>query len=417
MTLLVTLVGASQRVSANSARSTKIRELASYLKSLAADEIGVAVHYLSGEIPQGRIGIGYSTLRAAASTPPAEAGTLTLTELDHALTALAAVRGSGSTGRRAEALRDLFSRATRDEQEFLLHLLVGELRQGALAGVMVDAVAAASEVPVAQVRRAAMYSKSLGAVANVALLEGAPALERFQLEMFAPILPMLAQTAADVGEALTELGGEVELEWKMDGARIQAHKVGDEVRLYTRSLNDVTVAVPEIVESVRGLSEHTLVLDGEAIAFDSSGRPHPFQVTMRRFGRKLNVEALRGELPMRAFFFDCLRVGEQSPRASGLRRSSGRCRRKCSYRASSPRLRPRRMPFTMPRWRPDTKVSWPSLWIPLMRQEIGVRVGSKSSEPTPWISWCSPRNGAMDVAPVSYPTFTWAHWIRPPGTT
>jgi DNA ligase 1 len=312
MTLLVTLVGASQRVSANSARSTKIRELASYLKSLAADEIGIAVHYLSGEIPQGRIGIGYSTLRAAASTPPAETGTLTLTELDHALTALAAVRGSGSTGRRAEALRDLFSRATRDEQEFLLHLLVGELRQGALAGVMVDAVAAASEVPVAQVRRAAMYSKSLGAVANVALLEGAPALERFQLEMFAPILPMLAQTAADVGEALTELGGEVELEWKMDGARIQAHKVGDEVRLYTRSLNDVTVAVPEIVESVRGLSEHTLVLDGEAIAFDRSGRPHPFQVTMRRFGRKLNVEALRGELPMRAFFFDCLRVGEQS---------------------------------------------------------------------------------------------------------
>jgi DNA ligase 1 len=186
------------------------------------------------------------------------------------------------------------------------------LRQGALAGVMVDAIAAASEVPVTQVRRAVMYSKSLGAVAGVALLEGAKALERFQLEMFAPILPMLAQTAADVREALTELGGEVELEWKMDGARIQAHKVGDEVRLYTRSLNDVTVAVPEIVESVRGLSEHTLVLDGEAIAFDTQGRPHPFQVTMRRFGRKLNVEALRGELPMRAFFFDCLRVGEQS---------------------------------------------------------------------------------------------------------
>jgi len=312
MTLLVTLVGVSQRVSANSARSTKIRELASYLKTLTADEIEIAVHYLSGEIPQGRIGIGYSTLRAAASSPPSEAGTLTLTELDHALTALAAIRGSGSAGRRAEALRALFSRATSDEQRFLLHLLVGELRQGALAGVMVDAIAAASEVPVSQVRRAVMYSKSLGAVATVALLEGAKALERFQLEMFAPILPMLAQTAADVGEALTQLGGEVEFEWKMDGARIQAHKVGDEVRLYTRSLNDVTVAIPEIVETVRGLSEHTLVLDGEAIAFDTRGRPHPFQVTMRRFGRKLNVEALRGELPMQAFFFDCLRIGEQS---------------------------------------------------------------------------------------------------------
>ncbi len=299
-------------MSANSARSTKIRELASYLKTLAADEIGLAVHYLSGEIPQGRIGIGYATLRAAASSAPAETGTLTLTELDHALTALASIRGAGSTGRRAEALSNLFSRATPDEQTFLLHLLVGELRQGALAGVMVDAIAAASEVPVSQVRRAVMYSKSLGEVASVALLEGARALERFQLEMFAPILPMLAQTAADVGEALTQLGGEVEFEWKMDGARIQAHKVGDEVRLYTRSLNEVTVAIPEIAEAVRGFPEHTLVLDGEAIAFDTKGRPHPFQVTMRRFGRKLNVEALRGELPMQAFFFDCLRIADRS---------------------------------------------------------------------------------------------------------
>ncbi len=177
---------------------------------------------------------------------------------------------------------------------------------------MVDAIAAASEVPVAQVRRAVMYSKSLGTVASVALLEGAQALERFQLEMFAPILPMLAQTAVDVGEALTELGGEVEFEWKMDGARIQVHKAGDDVRIYTRSLNDVTVAIPEVVETARTFPEHTLVLDGEAIAFDSRGRPHPFQITMRRFGRKLNVEALRGDLPIKGFFFDCLRIGEHS---------------------------------------------------------------------------------------------------------
>jgi DNA ligase 1 len=222
------------------------------------------------------------------------------------------MRGAGSAGRRAGVLRELFGRASIDEQKFLLNLLVGELRQGALAGVMVDAVAAASDVPVAQVRRAVMYSKSVGAVASVALLEGAEALERFQLEMFAPILPMLAQTAVDVGEALAELGGEVELEWKMDGARIQAHKVGSEVRIYTRSLNDVTVAIPEIVETVRAFPEHTLVLDGEAISFDSKGRPHPFQITMRRFGRKLNVEAFRGELPIQAFFFDCLRCGEAS---------------------------------------------------------------------------------------------------------
>jgi DNA ligase-1 len=123
---------------------------------------------------------------------------------------------------------------------------------------------------------------------------------------------MLAQTAADVGEALAELHGPVEFEWKMDGARIQAHKSGDQVRLYTRSLNEVTAAIPEIVAMVQGFAPHTLVLDGEAIAFDTHGRPHPFQITMRRFGRKLDVEAMRGELPIQAFFFDCLRLGEES---------------------------------------------------------------------------------------------------------
>jgi DNA ligase 1 len=307
MTLLTNLVGTSLRVGANPARSTKIRELAAFLRTLAADEVEIAVHYLAGEIPQGRIGIGYSTLKTAAASPPANAGTLSIGELDHSLTTLAGIRGSGSTARRTEALQALFSRATADEQQFLLHLLVGELRQGALAGVMVEAIAAASDVPVAQVRRAVMYSKSLGLVASVAMLEGAAALGRFQLEMFAPILPMLAQTAADVGEALTGLGGEVEFEWKMDGARIQVHKVGTDVRIYTRSLNDVTVAVPEIAEAVRGFPTHTLVLDGEAIAFDPKGRPHPFQITMRRFGRKLNVEALRAQLPIQGFFFDCLR--------------------------------------------------------------------------------------------------------------
>jgi DNA ligase-1 len=312
MTLLHSLVSTSQRVGATAARLAKVRELATFLRSLPPDEIETAVHYLSGEIPQGRIGIGYSVLKAAAAHSPAQAGTLSIVELDHALTALAAIRGSGSAARRSQALRDLFSRATPGEHEFLLRLLVGELRQGALAGVMVDAIAAAAEIAVARVRRAAMYSKSLGAVARVALLEGAEALGKFQLEPFAPIAPMLAQTAADVAEALSELQGEVEFEWKMDGARIQVHKVGDDVRIYTRSLNEVTGAVPEIVATVRGFSEHTLVLDGEAIAFDAKGRPHPFQVTMRRFGRKLNVEALRGDLPIQAFFFDCLRVGDQS---------------------------------------------------------------------------------------------------------
>ena len=312
MTLLQNLVDTSQRVGATPARLAKVRELAAFLRALPPDEIDTAVHYLSGEIPQGRIGIGYSVLRSAAANPPAQAETLSIAELDQSLTALASIRGSGSAARRTQALRELFSRATPGEHKFLLHLLVGELRQGALGGVMVDAIAAAADIPVVQVRRAAMYSKSLGAVARAALVEGAAALGRFQLELFAPIAPMLAQTAADVGEALSELPGEVEFEWKMDGARIQAHKIGDDVRIYTRSLNEVTGAVPEIVDTVRGLPEQTLVLDGEAIVFNAKGRPHPFQVTMRRFGRKLNVETLRGELPIQAFFFDCLRLGDRS---------------------------------------------------------------------------------------------------------
>jgi DNA ligase 1 len=209
-------------------------------------------------------------------------------------------------------LKDLFARATPDEQHFLLRLLVGELRQGALAGIMIESIAAAAELPAAQVRRAAMYSTSLGAVARTALLEGAEGLEAFKLELFSPISPMLAQTAADPAEALAELGGEVAFEWKMDGARIQVHKRGDEVRVYTRSSNEVTDAVPEIVETIRALPQASLILDGEAIAFDESERPHPFQITMRRFGRKLKVEESRAELPIKAFFFDCLRFGENT---------------------------------------------------------------------------------------------------------
>jgi DNA ligase-1 len=312
MTLLTHLVDASRRVGAATARLAKVRELASFLKALSSAEIEIAVDYLSGETPQGKIGLSYKTLRAAAASPGAPEGTLSIAEIDSCLTTLAGIRGAGSAGRRAQALSELFSRATPEEREFLLRLIVGELRQGALAGVMIDAIAAAAEVPAATVRRAAMYSKSLGAVARAALLEGAEPLAKFQLELFVPASPMLAQSAADVAEALKELPGELAFEWKMDGARIQVHKMSDEVRIYTRSLNEVTGAVPEIVEAVRGFAARSLILDGEAIAFDSADRPHPFQITMRRFGRKLDIESLRAELPIRAYYFDCLHVDGQS---------------------------------------------------------------------------------------------------------
>lgn len=312
MTLLSTIVETSATVAATSARLAKVRELAACLKTFAADEIVIGVAYLSGETPQGKFGIGYAVLKEAGCSPAASSPALTLLEVDRRLTVLATIRGSGSTARRAQALGELFSRATQAEQQFLVRLLMGELRQGALAGVMVDAIAAAAKIPVAKVRRAAMYAESLGTVAHAALTQGESALSNFQLELLSPVAPMLAQTAADVSEALEQLGDDAVFEWKMDGARIQVHKAGDSIHIYTRSLNDVTAAVPEIVETVQSLPARELILDGEAIAFTSTGRPHPFQITMRRFGRKLDVAKLREELPIRAYFFDCLRSGDES---------------------------------------------------------------------------------------------------------
>lgn len=312
MTLFATLVGTSQRVGATRARLAKIGELAELLAALDPQEIEIATLYLSGELPQGRIGIGYAMLEAAATTAAAQAATLTIVEVNRRLATLAATRGSGSTPRRAYLLTELFALATADEQAFLVRLLAGELRQGALGGLMVEAIAAAARIPVAPVRRALMYAHSAGVVARLALLEGAGALGRFQLELFSPVSPMLAQTAVDAGDALRQLRGEVAFEWKLDGARIQVHKQADEIRVYTRALNEVTGAVPEIVDLVRTLPARALILDGEAITVDAAGRPHPFQITMRRFGRKLDVEAVRAGLPIHAFFFDCLRLDEQS---------------------------------------------------------------------------------------------------------
>jgi DNA ligase-1 len=312
MTLLAKLVDTSQRVIASSSRLGKVRELATYLRSLPVEETAIAVHYLSGQLPQGRIGIGYAVLRAVAGSSSASEPTLSIAEVDRGLDALAADRGAGSGVRRADALRVLFARATEAEQQFLIDLVMGELRQGALAGVMVEAIAAAADLPAALVRRAAMYAADLGMVARVAMQEGAAALGNFRMELFSPVTPMLAQTAADVAEALRELHGESAFEWKMDGARIQLHKRADDVRIYTRTLNEVTSALPEIAELGRTFFARELVLDGEAIAFNGSGRPHPFQVTMRRFGRKLDVDQVRRELPISAFFFDCLYVDGRS---------------------------------------------------------------------------------------------------------
>ncbi|HEY7889682.1 MAG TPA: ATP-dependent DNA ligase [Steroidobacteraceae bacterium] len=325
MTLLAELVSTSSRVGGTSSRLAKVREIARLVAELSHEEIAIGVSYLAGELPQGRIGVGYAALQvAAASTGQApEEGSLTLEQTNRRVAELADIRGGGSTARRAAALGDLFGRATAEERTFLLRLLAGELRQGALAGVMIDAIAAASAVPVADVRRAAMYSGSLADIALAAMTAGIAGLARFQLQLFSPAAPMLAQTAADVGEALAQLGGgDIALEWKLDGARVQAHKDAEQVRLFTRTLNEVTDALPEIVATVRALPARTLVLDGEAIAYDAGGRPHPFQITMRRFGRRLGVEKLLTELPVRAYFFDCLRIDERSLADRPLRERS-----------------------------------------------------------------------------------------------
>jgi DNA ligase-1 len=312
MSQLALIVETWKRVAETTRRTVKVRELSTCLRQLGEDEIDIGVLYLAGETPQGKIGVGYSALRDASAAPAASAARLTLLQVDRALTMLASVRGSGSAAERSRQLHELFSLATVDEQGFLVRLLVGELRQGALAGVMADAISVAAELPLAQVRRAVMYAKHLGLVAQVALREGSQGLAKFQLDTLSPVAPMLAETAGDVAEALQQLGGEAAFEWKVDGARIQVHKLDDAIRVYTRNLNDVASAVPEVVEVVKALSAREFVLDGETVALDKAGNPLPFQITMRRFGRKLDIETLRRELPLHAFFFDCLKLNGQT---------------------------------------------------------------------------------------------------------
>jgi DNA ligase-1 len=208
-------------------------------------------------------------------------------------------------------LGELLARATEAERDFLFRLLTGELRQGALESLMIDAVATAADVPVASVREAAMLAHGIASVAQAAITERAAGLRRYALAPMQPIAPMLAQPASDIAEALAAFGTAA-FEWKLDGARVQVHKVGGDVRIFTRNRNDVTASAPEIVEAVRAADAHALILDGEAIALKDNGAPEPFQVTMRRFGRTLDVDAMRESLPLSVFFFDCLRIDDQA---------------------------------------------------------------------------------------------------------
>ena len=303
------LAEVSAGVAATSGRLEKIARLAALLSELPADEIAIAIGFLTGWPRQGKIGVGWSSVATARETEPATTSTLELHDIDLIFDQLQSTKGKNSSAKRAQLLAELFSRATQREQQFLSGLLVGEVRQGALEGVLTEAVAKAASIATDNVRRAAMMAGDLGVVAEAALRDGEAGLDQYDLQIFRPVQPMLADSAPTVADALAS-GNTVAVEWKLDGARIQVHRRDERVHVYTRGLLDVTDAVPEVVDAVRALPSRELILDGEVIALNPDGRPRSFQTTMQRFGRRLNVLKLRDELPLTAFFFDLLLDGE-----------------------------------------------------------------------------------------------------------
>jgi len=303
--LFADVVATSDAVASTRSRSTKIAALAELLGRLAPVEVGAAVAFLTGEPRQGRVGVGWATVFRLDVTPAPEP-TLSIADVDRALDRIALTTGGGSVAGRETILRELLGRATPAEADFVRRLLVGELRQGALAGLMSDAVARAAAVPAALVRRAVMLSGDLGRVAVVARTEGAAGLRRIGLEVGRGVLPMLAAGAPDVDTALADVGA-ASVEWKLDGARIQVHRLDDDVRIYTRNLNDVTGRLPGVVDWTRTLPVRAVVLDGEAIGVDDDAQPHAFQDTMSSFGRERDtVGGAAGALD--AFFFDVLHL-------------------------------------------------------------------------------------------------------------
>jgi DNA ligase-1 len=301
---LVRVVETSQRIAETTKRLEKISLLSALLRELRGEEIEIVTAILSGRIRQGRIGVGSRTVREAMTQAASEPA-IELLEMDRTFDLLARVSGSGSERRRGELLQQVMSRATAPEQQFLAEILLGGLRQGALEGIMLEGLASATGIKLDRVRMAAMVAGDLTRVARALLERGEAGASEFSIRLFQPVQPMLAQTAEDVVEALDDLG-EASLEYKLDGARVQVHKSGDEVKVFSRAMNDVTIAVPEVVEAARALPAQTVILDGEALSLKPDGRPHPFQVTMRRFGRRLDVEKMRAELPIAPFWFDLL---------------------------------------------------------------------------------------------------------------
>ncbi len=300
---LADLAAASRVVAATSKRTEKIAAVAEALRRADPDEVPVVVAYLSGELRQRRTGVGWASLRD--QPPPAADPVLGVSEVDRTLEGVARLSGTGSQAERVRRVTDLLARATEPEQALLRGLLTGELRQGALEGVMLAAVASAAGLPLVDVRRAAMLRGAVGPVAAAALTGGAAALAEFRLQVGRPVQPMLASTVADVSGAMDTLG-EAAVEWKLDGVRVQVHRSGSDVSVWTRSLDDITDRVPEVVDAALSLPVRDVVLDGEAIALRPDARPRPFQQTGSRVASRVDVAAGRAGAPLSTYVFDVL---------------------------------------------------------------------------------------------------------------
>ncbi|WP_037914712.1 ATP-dependent DNA ligase [Actinacidiphila yeochonensis] len=298
----------SREVARTSARSRKTRLLADFFAAARPQDAPVAIAYLSGRLPQGRIGVGWAALRERAD--PAPEPSLTVLGVDAALTELAAVSGQGAQAGRRALVQDLFAAATAPEQEYLLGLLTGEVRQGALQAAAVEGLAAAAGAEPAAVRRSVMLAGALEPVAEALLARGPAALEDFRLAVGRPLLPMLATSAGSVREALAKLGP-CAVEEKLDGIRVQVHRDGDGIWVFTRTLDDVTERLPEVVAAARSLPADRFVLDGEVLALGEAGRPRPFQETAGRVGSTVDVAAAARAVPVRPVFFDVLSAGER----------------------------------------------------------------------------------------------------------
>ena len=312
--LLAEVAEVSRAVAGASGRLAKIAAIADALRTAGPDEVPIVVAYLSGELPQRQIGVGWAALRSAPSASAAPS--LTVLGVDASFSEIGAVVGPGSVAERKRLVDDVMGAATIEEQYFLVRPLSGELRQGALDGVMTEAVARASEVPVALVRRAVMLRGSLPAVAEAALDGGADALSSFGLLVGQPLKPMLASSAPSVEAALAKIAADAAVEWKLDGIRVQAHVSGGSVRLFTRTLDDITARLPEVVAALAALPLRAAVFDGELIALRPDGRPYAFQDTASRAASQTGagggggVGAGEGDpsVPLSAFLFDVLHL-------------------------------------------------------------------------------------------------------------